>query len=381
MLVGKILFTGRHFLNRETDERIIEMAEKTNDGAGKKTGRKVLIVICSILLVLIFLVFIYKIHMHYDIEQHESFNIEDMKAEGREYSDHSVVYMTKEITPEAMMKMYKILGVDLPGKVAVKLSTGEAGNPNHLDPMLIADLVKSVDGTIIECNTAYSGSKRAETAMHMEVAKEHGFTDIADVDIMDAEGYMTIPVEGGENLKENWVGKDLAIYDSVLVLTHFKGHPMGGFGGALKNISIGIASREGKVRIHSGGFASKPPIDLPAMITNQDTFTESMAEAAKSVSDYEGKGERIVYISVMNRMSVDCDCVSTPAEVDMHDIGILASTDPVALDQACIDLVFQAEDGANLQNRILSKNGLHILRHAQKIGFGNRAYELVDTDK
>lgn len=216
--------------------------------------------------------------------------------------------------------------------------------------------------------------------MHMQVAKDHGFTDIAEVDIMDADGYMVIPVEGGVNLKENWVGKDLADYDSVLVLTHFKGHPMGGFGGSLKNISIGIASAEGKTRIHTGGVFSKPPIDLGAMLTNQDVFTESMAEAAKSVHDYEGHGERIVYINIMNRMSVDCDCVSSPAEVDMHDIGILASRDPVALDQACIDLVFAADDGDSLRERILSKNGLHILGHAQEIGLGNRAYELVSLD-
>ena len=265
--------------------------------------------------------------------------------------------------------------------VPLTLSTGEAGNPNYLDPMLIKDLVESVNGTIIECNTAYSGSKRADTAMHRQVAKEHGFTDIADVDIMDEFGYMTIPVEGGDHLKENWVGQNLANYDYVLVLSHFKGHPMGGFGGALKNISIGIGSREGKVRIHSGGLLTKPTITLAALITNQDVFTESMAEAAKSVSDYEGHGERIVYISVMNHLSVDCDCVSTPAEVDMHDIGIFASTDPVALDQACVDQVFEAKDGSSLQNRILEKNGIHILTHAQKIGLGSRAYKLVNIDE
>ncbi|MCR5501790.1 MAG: DUF362 domain-containing protein [Lachnospiraceae bacterium] len=334
---------------------------------------------CAVLFCVI-LAAVYKVHMHYDIEPHESFNIKDPAAEGKTAAS-SVVYMTADISPEGLRKAYDALGAGLTGNVAVKLSTGEAGNPNHLSPDLIRDLVQSLNGTIIECNTAYSGSKRAETAMHLQVAKDHGFTEIADVDIMDADGYMEIPVEGGEHLTENRVGKDLADYDSVLVLTHFKGHPMAGFGGALKNISIGIASREGKVRIHSGGLFSKPPIDLGAMLTNQDTFTESMAEAAKSVSDYEGHGERIVYISVMNRMSVDCDCVSSPAEVDMHDIGILASRDPVALDQACIDLVFSAEDGTSLQNRILEKNGLHILAHAEKIGLGNRAYELRDLDR
>ena len=214
--------------------------------------------------------------------------------------------------------------------------------------------------------------------MHMEVAKEHGFTEIADVDIMDADGYMVIPVEGGEHLKENWVGQNLANYDYVVVLSHFKGHPMGGFGGALKNISIGMASREGKVRIHSGGALHKPTITLAALTTNQNVFTESMAEAAKSIDDYEG--ENIIYINIVNNVSVDCDCVSNPAEVDMHDIGIFASKDPVAVDQACIDAVFAAPDSASMQERVLSLNGLHILTHAEEIGLGNRAYELIDID-
>ena len=240
---------------------------------------------------------------------------------------------------------------------------------------------KGISGSNFFNNTAYSGSKRLETAMHMEVAKEHGFTDIAEVDIMDRDGYMVIPVEGGKNLKENWVGQNLANYDYVIVLTHFKGHPMAGFGGALKNISIGIASNQGKVRIHSGGKLKKPTITLAAYTTNQNIFTESMAEAAKSVSDYEDHGKKMIYISVMNNMSIDCDCVSEPAAVDMHDIGILASTDPVALDQACIDQVFLAPDSGSLQERILSKNGLHILKHAEEIGFGNRAYQLIDVDE
>ena len=347
---------------------------------GKKILRNILITICGIVVVLVIAYLIYNRHMHYEIEPHESYNVDVMDQEGRTYSDYSTVYMTKDISPEGLMRAYDALGVEVTGKVAVKLSTGEAGNPNHLDPQLIKDLVHRVDGTIVECNTAYSGSKRLETEMHMQVAKDHGFTEIADVDIMDRDGYMKIPVEGGVNLKENWVGQNLADYDYVIVLSHFKGHPMGGFGGALKNISIGIASREGKVRIHTGGVFSAPPIDIGSLLTNQDTFTESMAEAAKSVSDYEGHGQKIVYISVMNRMSVDCDCVSSPAEVDMHDIGILASTDPVALDQACVDLVFKAEDGQSLQNRILEKNGLHILTHCEAIGFGNRAYEIVSID-
>lgn len=331
------------------------------------------------LLIIAFAVW-YKIHMHYEIEPHVFYDAETMKAEGRSGENRSVVYMTKDISPEGLQRVYEMLNASPSGKVAIKLSTGEAGNPNYLDPNLIKDLVQQVDGTIIECNTAYSGSKRAETEMHLQVAKEHGFTEIADVDIMDRDGYMKIPVEGGVHLKENWVGKNLANYDYVIVLTHFKGHPMGGFGGALKNISIGIASSEGKTRIHSGGVFSKPTITLGALLTNQNVFTESMAEAAKSVSDYEGKGSRIIYVSVMNHMSVDCDCVSNPAEVDMHDIGILASTDPVALDQACVDLVFRAPDGGSLQQRILELNGLNILTHAEKIGLGNRAYELISAD-
>jgi uncharacterized Fe-S center protein len=345
----------------------------------KKT-HKGRIILLSILGILVTLVIIYIIHMHYDTELHESYNVENMRKDGKNIGTSSVVYMTKDISPEGLKKIYEALNVNPTGKVAIKLSTGESGNPNHLSPTLIKDLVQSVNGTIIECNTAYSGSKRAETAMHLEVAKEHGFTEIADVDIMGKDGYISIPVTGGRHLDENWVGKNFKNYDFIIVLSHFKGHPMAGFGGALKNISIGIASSEGKTRIHTGGLLSTPPITLGSLITNQNVFTESMAEAAKSVSDYEGKGERIVYISVMNHLSVDCDCVSNPAEVDMHDIGIFASWDPVALDQACVDKVFEAEDGKSLQDRITGKNGLHILTHAESIGLGNRAYQLINLD-
>lgn len=343
----------------------------------KHTG---IIIIGIILLIFAVLIFAYMTHMHFDVEEHKSYNVTSMKN-GKNLKSSSV-YMTKDISPNGLENVYKMLNANPHGKVAIKLSTGEAGNPNHLSPELIKDLVQSVNGTIIECNTAYSGSKRAETAMHMEVAKEHGFTQIADVDIMDADGYMVIPVEGGTHLSENWVGQNLVNYDYVIVLSHFKGHPMAGFGGAQKNISIGIGSREGKVRIHSAGKSSNPVLfNFFALLTNQNDFTDSMAEAAKSVSDYENYGQNIIYISVMNRMSVDCDCVSKPAEVDMHDIGILASTDPVALDQACIDLVFLAKDGASLQKRILDKNGLNILTHAQEIGLGNRTYNLIIIDE
>lgn len=283
-----------------------------------------------------------------------------------------VVYMTQEITPEGLMAVYQALQWEPQGRVAVKLSTGEPPASNYLRPELIAGLVQSLDGTIVECNTAYGGS-RAETAMHYQVAEDHGFTAIADFQILDEEGSMTLPVQGGTRLSENYVGAAFEDYDSYLVLSHFKGHSMAGYGGAIKNISIGLGSSEGKAWIHSAGSSRTNPWG-----GDQDAFLESMAEAGKSVSDY--LGDQIVYINVMNRLSVDCDCDGNPAEPDMHDIGILASTDPVALDQACIDLVYSAEDGQSLVNRIESRNGLHTLEHAQQIGLGSRNYELVSID-
>lgn len=283
-----------------------------------------------------------------------------------------VVYMTQEITPEGLMAVYQALQWEPQGRVAVKLSTGEPPASNYLRPELIAGLVQSLDGTIVECNTAYGGS-RAETAMHYQVAEDHGFTAIADFQILDEEGSMTLPVQGGTRLSENYVGAAFEDYDSYLVLSHFKGHSMAGYGGAIKNISIGLGSSEGKAWIHSAGSSLTNPWG-----GDQDAFLESMVEAGKSVSDY--LGDQIVYINVMNRLSVDCDCDGNPAEPDMHDIGILASTDPVALDQACIDLVYGAEDGQSLVNRIESRNGLHTLEHAQQIGLGSRSYELVSID-
>lgn len=283
-----------------------------------------------------------------------------------------VVYMTQEITPEGLMAVYQALQWEPQGRVAAKLSTGEPPASNYLRPELIAGLVQSLDGTIVECNTAYGGS-RAETAMHYQVAEDHGFTAIADFQILDEEGSMTLPVQGGTRLSENYVGAAFEDYDSYLVLSHFKGHSMAGYGGAIKNISIGLGSSEGKAWIHSAGSSRTNPWG-----GDQDAFLESMAEAGKSVSDY--LGDQIVYINVMNRLSVDCDCDGNPAEPDMHDIGILASTDPVALDQACIDLVYGAEDGQSLVNRIESRNGLHTLEHAQQIGLGSRSYELVSID-
>lgn len=287
-----------------------------------------------------------------------------------------VVYFTSDITPEGLTAVYEKLGWTPTGKVAVKLSTGEPPASNYLRPELIKDVVQSVNGTIVECNTAYGGS-RAQTAMHYQVAKDHGFTDIADFQILDEDGSMSLAVNGGTVLKENFVGKAFTDYDSYLILSHFKGHAMAGFGGAIKNISIGLGSSEGKSWIHSGGTSMTNPWGGV-----QDKFLEAMAEAGKSVSDYLGSGERIVYVNVMNRLSIDCDCDGNPAEPDMHDIGILASTDPVALDQACIDLVYAQKDsdGASLVNRIESRNGLHTLEHAEEIGLGSRTYQLVDIN-
>jgi uncharacterized Fe-S center protein len=284
------------------------------------------------------------------------------------------VYITTDISTEGLMAAYDSLGWTPEGKVGVKLSTGEPPASNYLKPELIKDLVQSVDGTIVECNTAYGGS-RSGTAMHLQVAEDHGFTAIAEVDIQDADGSMSLVVDGGTHLKENFVGSHFADYDSYLVLSHFKGHEMAGFGGAIKNISIGFGSKEGKCLIHTAGRSKTSPWG-----GNQDNFLESMAEAGKSVSDSMKNGKNIVYINVMNRLSIDCDCNGNPAKPDIHDIGILASTDPVALDQACIDLVYAAEANESLVHRIESKNGLHTLEQAEIIGLGSREYELVNID-
>ncbi len=282
-----------------------------------------------------------------------------------------VVYMTRDISPEGLMAVYKAMGWTPTGKVGVKLSTGEPPASHYLDPNLIKDLVHEVNGTIVECNTAYGGA-RASTAMHKQVAADHGFTAIADVDIQDEDGSMALPVANGFHLKENYVGSHFANYDSYLVLSHFKGHAMAGFGGAIKNISIGFGSSEGKSWIHTAG-TSRTGIRPP----KQDDFLESMADAAKSVSDYLDGGRRIAYVSVMNNLSVDCDCDGHAAAPDMHDIGVLASTDPVALDQACIDIVYSAPDSAALIERIESRNGLHTLEAAERNGLGSRTYQLV----
>jgi uncharacterized Fe-S center protein len=254
--------------------------------------------------------------------------------------------------------------------VAVKISTGESPNSNHLRPELIKDLVQSVNGTLVESNTAYGG-RRASTAVHKQTAQAHGYTAIATVDILDENGSISLPVRGGTQLQENFVGSHFTNYDYYIVLSHFKGHAMAGLGGAIKNISIGIASAEGKAWIHTGG---KSRTNAWGSGT-QDAFLDSMAEAGKSVVD--SLGGNILYINVMNRLSVDCDCDGNPAEPDMHDIGILSSLDPVALDQACVDLVYAAPDAKALPRRIESRNGLRTIDHGAEIGLGSKAYELV----
>ena len=280
-----------------------------------------------------------------------------------------VVYFISDISPEALVKAYEALGVELPGKVGVKMSTGESERSNYLRPELIADLIHRVNGTIVECNTAYGGS-RSSTAMHRQQAKDNGLLEVAELDILDEEGSMEIPIEDGVRINVDYVGSHFANYDSFLVLTHFKGHAMAGFGGAIKNISIGFGSSMGKVWIHSGGTKKSGGI-----WGEQDPFLEAMADAAKGVDAY--MGDNILYISVMNRLSVDCDCDGNPAEPDMHDIGILASTDPLAIDQAAIDLVYAMPDSASLIRRIERQNGLYTLEVGERNGLGSRNYRLV----
>ena len=301
-------------------------------------------------------------------------NAQEQKSDGN--TNVPKVYMFKEISPENLVKIYEALGREATGKVAVKLSTGEPGGHNFLQPALIKDLVQKVKGTIVECNTAYGGG-RADTENHLKAAKDHGFTAIAPVDIMDAEGEVALPVKGGKHLKEDFVGSHYLNYDFTVVLSHFKGHAMGGFGGAIKNISIGIASSAGKAWIHSAGKTKGNPWgNLPP----QDDFLESMAEAAKAIVDH--CGDMILYISVANNLSVDCDCDSSPEDPKMGDIGILASLDPVALDKACTDLVRASEDHGKIHliERIDSRNGMHTLEYGEKIGLGSQKYELVKLD-
>lgn len=292
----------------------------------------------------------------------------------------AVVYFTKEITPEALVKIYDALGIEAKGRVAVKISTGESSRSNHLRPELIKDLVQKVNGTLVECNTAYGGN-RATTERHKQAIAERGYNEIANVDIMDEEGTMEIPVKDTKWIKHDIVGSHLANYDFMINLAHFKGHAMGGFGGVLKNASIGVASSSGKSYIHTAGRSQSGFSN-----SNQDSFLESMAAAAQAVHDYfKQENKDIVYINVMNNMSVDCDCDGNPHTPELKDMGILASTDPVALDKACLDLVFSHEstagdDASALIRRIENLHGTHTVEYAEQLGLGTRHYSLIDID-
>lgn len=290
------------------------------------------------------------------------------------------VYFTKDISSAGLLKIYQALNRDLKGKVAVKISTGEPGGHHFLAPQLIAPLVNKLNGTIVECCTAYRG-RRFDAAEHWRAIKEHGFTDIAPCDIMDEDGEMKIPLTGGQHLQGyNLVGSHLANYDSMLLLSHFKGHAMGGFGGALKNMSIGVASRNGKAWIHSVGRTTDPDT-MWGLVDDQDGFLESMAEACKAVVDYF-KPANLAYINVANNLSIDCDCDANPHAPEMADIGIFASLDPVALDQCCYDQIINAPDAgkASLVARMAEKHAIHTVETAADLGLGTRAYELVSID-
>lgn len=295
----------------------------------------------------------------------------------------SKVYFTKEITPESLVSIYEALGVSAEGKrVAVKISTGESNRSNHLRPEFIKSLVQKLGANIVECNTAYGGS-RGSTAAHRRAIAERGFNDIVTVDIMDEEGEMQIPVADTKWIKHDIVGSHLANYDLMVNLAHFKGHAMGGFGGVLKNQSIGVASSSGKVYIHSAGSRTTGSI----WNNDQDSFLESMAAAAQAVHNYfKQEGRDIVYINVMNNISVDCDCDGNPATPQLKDIGILASLDPVALDKACLDLVFNhqsvaGDDASPLIRRIENLHGTHTVEYAEQIGLGSQHYTLIDLDQ
>ena len=307
----------------------------------------------------------------------------------------ATVYLTRDISPEAMVRIYEAVGVKAEGRVAVKMSTGEGSNPNYLKPELIKDLIAAVDGTIVECNTAYGNApedqqdERSTSENHWKVIERHGFTPRFRVDIMDEEGETRIPVRDTTHIKYDIVGGHLADYDFMIALNHFKGHPMGGYGGALKNLSIGCASPNGKAYIHSAGKMEQ--LDMEKLWTeeyigDQDGFLESMAAAAQAVTDYFRGKKGIIYINVMNNMSIDCDCVDHPEPVKLEDYGILASTDPVALDQACVDIINNQEvtatnDPTDLISRIDQQHGVHTIEHAAAIGLGTRKYHIVSIDK
>lgn len=284
------------------------------------------------------------------------------------------VYFTRDISAQGLIKIYDALGATLKGNVAVKISTGEPGGHNFLSPALIKPLVDRLQGTIVECNTAYEG-KRFASRDHWQAIRDHGFAAIAPCDIMDEEGDIALPVNGGVRISQNYVGAHLRNYASMLMLSHFKGHAMGGFGGALKNMSIGVASSYGKAYIHGAGDPAK------IWTADHDMFLESMADADKSVMDFMGR-ENLAYINVANRLSVDCDCDSNPHEPEMADIGIFASLDPVAVDQACVDAVYASPDPgkAALIERMESRHGIHTIEAAAALGLGLREYEIVAID-
>jgi len=286
----------------------------------------------------------------------------------------SKVFYTKEIVPEKLVDIYEKLEIELKGKVAVKIHSGEKGNQNYLRPEFLKEIIKKVNGTVVECNTAYEGMRNT-TEKHLQTMKEHGWTPLYEIDILDSTGEIKLPINNGKHLKVNYVGKNIENYDSMLVISHFKGHPKGGYGGALKNISIGLASSHGKAVIHGAG------IEENIWTANQEHFLESMAEAASSIMEYR-KGQ-IAFINVMCNMSVDCDCCKIAKDPEMNDIGILASLDPVALDKACVDLIYNSTDEGKktLIERIESKNGIHTIEISEKLKVGSKEYEIVNIDE
>jgi hypothetical protein len=306
----------------------------------------------------------------------------DLTVIGRAFAQQkaqSQVLFTKDLSPGGLLNIYAELKRPLPGNVAIKLHSGEPGGHYFPAPDLIKGLVQSLNGTIVECNTAYPG-KRFETADHKQALEDHGFTAIAPVDIMDEEGSISLPFPNGKNITEDFVGSHFANYDSCLILSHFKGHAMGGFGGAIKNMSIGIASGEGKMWIHTAGGTRDRNNFADCFTTDQNLFLESMAEAAGAVmSSLE---DRIVYINLMNNLSIDCDCDNDPSPPELEDIGILASLDPVALDKACVDLIYAADPqkSAALRERMESRHGIHTLDHAEALGLGSQTYDLISID-
>lgn len=285
----------------------------------------------------------------------------------------SKVYFTKDLTKKAILKMYKILEKELPGKAAVKVHSGESGNQNYIKPEMYQDVIEYLNATVVECNTAYEG-ERNNTEKHKRLLDTHNWTKYYNVDILDATDELELEIPNGKVIKKNYVGKNMENYDSMLVISHFKGHPMGGYGGALKNISIGLASSRGKAYIHGAGA------EEDIWTADHDSFLESMADAASSIKEYYK--ENILFINIMKNMSIDCDCCAKAEDPCMKDIGILSSTDPVALDQACVDLIYNSNDSgkAHLIERIESRNGLHTIKAAAELNIGSREYELINVD-